>query len=526
MSSSKRFRAESARSSASVPSDTAFVDVFARGPVDRAVRIASFGDFERVFGGLDTRSAASYGVRQFFLNGGSVAWIVRVVSGGSVASTTLGGGAPPQDVLRVEAASPGAWGRRLRVAVDHTTRDPDRLFNLAVREVVTVGGRDQVVATEGHRNLSMDAADPRYAVDVVNAQSDLVRMSDLGAGAMPGATGTEADIDVIGRPRPDDFKPLDANGEDGAMPGSDGWATSGAGALQGSEAQKTCIFALDRIAPFVFNLLCVPAAADLGADAMRAVVAAASAYCQDKRAFLLVDIPDEVTTSAKMLTWMADNDTLRNDHAAVYFPRLQVSDPLNGDRLRNVAASGTMAGVYARIDAARGVWKAPAGTDADLRGASLADQITDGENGALNQLGINALRNFPIFGNIAWGARTLDGADQQASEWKYTPVRRTALFIEESLVQGLKWVVFEPNDEPLWAQIRLNVGAFMQNLFRQGAFQGTTPRDAYFVKCDRETTTQNDIDAGIVNILVGFAPLKPAEFVVIRLQQMAGQVQV
>jgi phage tail sheath protein FI len=185
-----------------------------------------------------------------------------------------------------------------------------------------------------------------------------------------------------------------------------------------------------------------------------------------------------------------------------------------------------MAGIYARTDGTRGVWKAPAGTDAVIRGADLATVITDGDNGGLNPFGINALRNFPIFGSIVWGARTLDGADAKASEWKYVPVRRTALFIEESLFQALKWVVFEPNDEPLWAQIRLNVGAFMNDLFRQGAFQGSTPREAYFVKCDKDTTTQNDINKGIVNIAVGFAPLKPAEFVVIKLQQMAGQVQV
>jgi len=142
----------------------------------------------------------------------------------------------------------------------------------------------------------------------------------------------------------------------------------------------------------------------------------------------------------------------------------------------------------------------------------------------LNPLGVDCLRSFPIFGNISWGARTLDGADQIASEWKYIPVRRFALFLEESLYRGTKWVVFEPNDEPLWAQIRLNLGAFMQGLFRQGAFQGQTPREAYFVKCDRETTTQADINLGIVNILVGFAPLKPAEFVIIKIQQMAGQI--
>jgi len=156
----------------------------------------------------------------------------------------------------------------------------------------------------------------------------------------------------------------------------------------------------------------------------------------------------------------------------------------------------------------------------------LKVNLTDPENGQLNPIGVNCLRSFPIFGRVAWGARTLRGADQAADEYKYIPVRRTALFIEESLFRGLKWVVFEPNDEPLWAQIRLNAGAFMQNLFRQGAFQGKTPREAYFVKCDKETTTQNDINLGIVNVVVGFAPLKPAEFVIIKLQQMAGQIDV
>jgi phage tail sheath protein FI len=180
----------------------------------------------------------------------------------------------------------------------------------------------------------------------------------------------------------------------------------------------------------------------------------------------------------------------------------------------------------ARTDAQRGVWKAPAGTDAGLLGvAGLQLNTTDAENGLLNPLGINSLRTLPVFGTVVWGARTLRGADAAADEYKYIPVRRTALFIEESLYRGLKWVVFEPNDEPLWSQVRLNVGAFMHNMFRQGAFQGKTPREAYLVKCDAETTTQNDINLGIVNILVGFAPLKPAEFVIIKLQQLAGQIQ-
>jgi uncharacterized protein len=284
------------------------------------------------------------------------------------------------------------------------------------------------------------------------------------------------------------------------------------------------MYALEDVS--LFNILCLPAAANLlPATTMRAAYAEAEAYCEERRAFLIIDIPDSTDDLDAMQTWLNDNATLRHRNAAVYFPRVLIADPLNQGRLRAFGGSGTMAGVYAQTDGARGVWKAPAGTDARLRNVQdLAYVLTDRQNGALNPLGANCLRNFPIFGNIAWGARTLDGADQQASEWKYVPVRRLALFLEESLFRGTKWVVFEPNDEPLWSQIRLNVGAFMQSLFRQGAFQGQTPKEAYLVKCDKETTTQTDINLGIVNIVVGFAPLKPAEFVIIKIQQLAGQI--
>ena len=510
-------------------SDTAFVDFFKRGPLDEAVRISSFGDFERVFGGLDARSEGSYAIQQFFLNGGSVAWVVRVAAGYyDSASLTLQGGSPLQDTLTVSAASPGVWGNNLQIGIDYKTPDPDTQFNLVVREVATVRGKQQVVNSETYRNLSMSKTSSRYAVSVVNEASSLIELTDLGVGLRPAATGA----DVIGSPSPPDagsysnFHALDASGNDGAEPGTAGWTSNGPTAVVGDENAKTGMFALDRIEPAIFNILCIPAAANFDADGINAVIPKAEQYCLEKRAFLIIDIPETVDTPADMVAWMTDNDGLRHTNAAVYFPRLEIPDPLNENRPRNTGASGTMAGVYARTDATRGVWKAPAGTDADLRGATLAIKLTDGENGALNPLGINAFRNFPIFGNISWGARTLDGADQAASEWKYIPVRRTALYIEQSLYEGSKWIVFEPNDERLWSQIRLNFGAFMHSLFRQGAFQGTTPKDAYFVKCDSETTTQNDIDLGVVNIIVGFAPLKPAEFVVIKIQQMAGQIEV
>jgi hypothetical protein len=304
------------------------------------------------------------------------------------------------------------------------------------------------------------------------------------------------------------------------------------GAYEGSEADKTGIFALNKAD--LFNLLCIPPDTREGDDVPPSVLQFAMTYCATRRAMLIVDSP---------AVWSANQETAANDaekgllnfaltgtdarNAALFFPRVLQTDPLRDGQLDKFAPCGIVAGVMARTDNTRGVWKAPAGLDASLSGIQGLDvNLNDPENGLLNPLGINCLRSFPVYGRVVWGSRTLRGADQLADEWKYVPVRRTALFIEESLYRGTKWVVFEPNDEPLWAQIRLNIGAFMHNLFRQGAFQGQTPREAYFVKCDKETTTQNDINLGIVNIVVGFAPLKPAEFVIIKLQQIAGQIEV
>jgi uncharacterized protein len=268
-------------------------------------------------------------------------------------------------------------------------------------------------------------------------------------------------------------------------------------------------------------------------DTSSAVYSSALDFCVLRRALLIVD-PPAAWNSAN--TIVADNDKKLTDlaltgerarNAALFFPRVREPDPKRDGQLDTFGPSGAIAGLMARTDGNRGVWKAPAGVDAALSGVQgLAVNLTNEENGQLNPIGVNCLRTFPIIGTVAWGSRTLRGADLLADEYKYIPVRRTALYIEESLYRGLQWVVFEPNDEPLWAQIRLNAGAFMHNLFRQGAFQGSSPRDAYFVKCDKETTTQNDINLGIVNVVVGFAPLKPAEFVIIQLQQMAGQIDV
>jgi len=322
-----------------------------------------------------------------------------------------------------------------------------------------------------------------------------------------------------------------AQAEENSVTGTDGGLPDAAG-LIGDPLAKTGLYALDAVD--IFNIACLPDVMNLSDTAAAAVISAATTYCASRWAFLLVDVPQSSAggvgfSQRDSLTgiqaWLAQNATLRSSYAALYYPRPQIPDPLNGYRLRSVAASGTIAGLYAKTDGARGVWKAPAGTTATLTNVSaLSYKMTDAENGVLNPLAINCLRSLPVYGNVCWGARTLAGADQLASDWKYIPVRRIALYIEASLYTGTQWVVFEPNDEPLWSQIRLNVGAFMQGLFRQGAFQGSTPASAYFVKCDSETTTQADINLGVVNIVVGFAPLKPAEFVILQIQQIAGQI--
>jgi phage tail sheath protein FI len=550
--------------------DAAFVDWFPRGTVDRAVRITSLSDFEREFGGLNQNSEASYAIRQYYLNGGRIAWVVRVaapdaqaasrVLGGSQvypgmsgAGTAGSGAAPGGEIMTVAAHNPGLWGNDVQVAIDYhgvpTENGSPSGFNMVVRWVTRTGGKLTVQASETYRNLQIDASHSRYVQTVVNRDSTLVRVTYTGGGALPGPTGA----DVVGDPasalwlilgqdgyqeggtiepaRPEWGVVVFDVGDDGTTPDTEDWRQSvGAAAMLGAQGTSDPLnrgmYELERIAPNIFNILCLPAAANLSATSMQSVYAAAATLCEDRRAFLLVDVPEDVNTVTDMIDWMNGDTKPQTNHAAVYFPRLQVPDPLRGNELRSVGASGTLAGVYARTDADRGVWKAPAGIEAGLRNATLPLKLTDLENGALNPIGVNNLRSFPIYGNVAWGARTLEGSDQAASEWKYVPVRRTALFIEESLAQGLKWVVFEPNDEPLWSQIRLNVGAFLQGMFRQGAFAGQTPREAYLVKCDSETTTQADVNLGIVNVIVGFAPLKPAEFVIIRLQQMAGQIQV
>lgn len=536
----------------------AFIGRAARGPVNQAITINGFGDFERIFGGLWLQSQLGFAVRDFFLNGGGQAIIVRLFSPptgdnapASSAAFTVGG-------LTLVAASEGKWGAYLRITVDKDNISADvattmgvstnDLFNLTVRDS-SPGG-----VTEKYSNLTVIESARRIdrvlagastllrwhgtlnpaSPPTVTAGSDAVSLAEADVAAKTTAltqaqiSGNAAAITAATNDLTASKTALDTAKNTALNAVSDGQNLTAADFLPtNGETLKHGLYALEQAD--LFNLLCIPpfATADgISFDASPVVVAAATAYCEKRRAIHLIDPPSSWTTKDAAKNGIASFPDTRSKNAAIYFPRLLQPNLLRESRIESFAPCGVVAGVIARTDTQRGVWKAPAGLDATLSGVpQLGVNLTDDENGELNPLGINCLRAFPVGGRVVWGSRTLRGADQLADEWKYLPVRRTALFIEESLYRGTQWVVFEPNDEPLWAQIRLNVGAFMQGLFRQGAFQGTSPRDAYFVKCDKETTTQNDIDLGIVNIAVGFAPLKPAEFVVIKLQQIAGQIQ-
>ena len=497
---------------------TAFVGRAVRGPTDSddksPLRITSFADYERHFGGFANDCPMAFAVHHYFANGGSDALIVRVHNTALTAQTP----AAPAAAL-FAAANPGAWGARLRIRIDHdlaaevvAANPPNTMFNLRVKDLDTG-------LVETFLNVSMTAGQPRFVSDVLRNGSRLLRGAASYA-ARPAANAAAP----AGTPDPFDHASATALT---VAANADGAAVGAAQiSAAGLRANKRGFYALERAD--LFNLLVIPPFAE-GADVDKATWDAAVAYCVERRAMLLVDPPfhtngwDEVSdvTAANAIT----NVVARSENAAIFFPRAQAANPLRQNRPEPYAPGGMVAGVLARTDATRGVWKSAAGIEANLNGVfELAVSLTDRENGQINPLGVNCLRMFPTTGPVVWGSRTLRGADSLASEWKYLAVRRMALFLEESLYRGTQWVVFEPNDEPLWAQIRMNIGAFMQNLFRQGAFQGSSPREAYFVKCDRETTTQSDINLGIVNIHVGFAPLKPAEFVVIRIQQIAGDI--
>lgn len=472
---------------------------------NKAVRVFNFTEYEREFGGLFRHpafdSSLPYAVQQFFQNGGSAAYIVALKPTLHVLTPAVQNLEFPQATATVGNVTFASIETPSELYPMQVTVSNLQNNNTEADVAVSFGAR-----TETFRRVELAKLATRLE------SSDLMRLSSI---------DPASDVTVYTLPS--------GLTSDGAPFTYDIAAPDGAVFTTFLAKDFTDVFApegsLDNVD--IFNLLAIPGQSDFG------VWSEAVAFCERKQAFLIMDAPPNATTNGvggqlPMDDQMKSSSIVpKSKNAALYFPYLTAKDQLTGETMP-FPPSGFVAGIFARTDNDRGVWKAPAGLETIVRGATgvVEDgRLTDMRAGVLNEVGVNCLRTFSGVGTVVYGARTTVAPNVAFEQWKYVPVRRTALFIEQTLSRNLKWVVFEPNDEPLWVAIRTSIEGFMLALFRQGAFQGATPSQAFQVKCDASTTTQTDIDNGIVNIVVGFRPLKPAEFVIIKIAQLAGQVQ-
>ena len=553
---------------------TAVIGEFPQGTVDEAVLVTSLAQFNAEFGALSARSSlAALAVAQFFANDGIGAWIVRVVppatpagdattvaatpetkdtpapkgaaatptvpdstatpaTGATAASASIvppGGAAG--STITLTATSPGRWADDVWVAL-WPSGPPARPSTEYVDLLVTAddpGGPGNPSTSESPQPSSPP---PQLLERVPNLPvGDAAVMAARINNSATSVSATVASVDAT-----NSVTTL-SGGDDGS------WATGGFVDAVTAELQAGA--RLDQIAPNAFNLMCIPDAALLDSADQGDLYDAALAFCAPRQAFLLVDPPPPpeaefavpttwgTTTPtppnvssvggagdgmSQLVGWAEQFLNATNVAGATFYPWVQIPDPTTGAP-RVVPPSGTVAGVFARIDSSRGVWKAPAGTEATLSGVTgLGDAtINDTVNGQLNIIGINCLRTFPLYGSLVWGSRTLAGSDVGSSPAKYIPVQRLRDFIEQSLQQSLRWAVFEPNGPGLWSSISLEVNSFMAALFREGAFAGATADQAYNVTCDATTTSPTDMISGIVNVNVAFAPIDPAEFVMLNI---------
>jgi len=515
---------------AAATSTAIFVGMTERGPAT-PTKIFSRGDFARMFGGYKQANTGSggplptlaYAMDAFFGNGGTTAYILRAMVGNplppstpaATAARSGGTGAVGSPFYKLLAASPGAWanagtGSGLYAIFSPASDNAPSRARLTIVYTSPDTGVQQIVEDFDH--LSLDSHDENYMPDVLN-RSLYVKWDSSLTPAFP--------------------NPLDNTDYAASNATLLGLATGGVGFTGGSGGNADVAVGdynftlLDDITDA--SLMVCPSVSD--DSKVIAITNAAIGYTMARAhqdLFFIGALPrhkDQALAAGAVTGIIGDFTNLvttKSNFAALYWPWCKVTDPvgIGKDPTTWISPGGAVAGVYARTDAQRGVWKAPAGLDAALLGVrDLEFKVQDGHQDSLNPLGINALRNQPAGGLVVWGARTM----QPASEWRYVPVRRMAIFLRVSIYNGIQFAVFEPNDEPLWAALRLTIGGVMDRLFRQGAFAGNTPKDAYFVKCDGETTTGSDQLAGFVNVLVGFSPLRPAEFVVVKLSQIVSQ---
>ena len=519
-------------------STAAFIGMAEKGPVNKAYLITSFTEFLDTFGGFNTKDALGiqdrrtppdnniylpYAVWAFFQNGGRKCYIVRLAPEAKPASIKVpasDGG----DAFTVNATSPGAGGNKLYVAVTEgtidipapTVEEPEKRKPTYKVDVKTDEGRTVLESFDG---VTLDKDQDNSIDTVVNGNSRYIEIRDVNFGKTPTL-----------KPAPGTAGPsISGPGPLLLIEEQIGFKLGGASAGNDVE-DKDVVTQLTVGTSALDDITDVSLIAAPGFTSFE-VINQGFAYAERHRnslgdAFFIADVPvnrinkNEVVAFVKNPLFQPSN----NGYGSLYFPWINARDQLAKGRNRKIPLppSGFIAGVYARIDNVRGVWKAPAGTEAGVSGhQGLTANLSDMDQGVINLVGVNALRTFPGYGTVVWGSRTVS----RDIAWRYVPVRRMANFLKSSIYDGIQWAVFEPNDAPLWDALRLTIGGFMMDLFRQHALQGSTPEQAFFVKCDSETTTETDQQNGIVNVLVGFAPLKPAEFVVVRLSQKVAQQQ-
>jgi phage tail sheath protein FI len=484
----------------------AFVGFTEKGPIGEPVRVTNWTQYQTTFGGLIKNGYTPLSVYGYFANGGGNCWIVRVGGDGVSQPAVLalpGRAATPIDSLRVTAIAAGAEGNDLKIEIaDEPAPEggdaDDGRFRLSVSRP---GG-----PTETFENLTLKRGDARNVVEVINhteTGSKFIQIEDLAPRgvSVPERRPAAASYALAGGGESlTAVTPADFQGDVAARAGIDG--------LEALD-DVTMIAAPDLMHALQDGLLTM--------DGVIAVQKALLAHCarmEDRVAIL--DAPPAMNPT-QIDEWKMKTANLISDggYGVLYYPWIKVDDPAAGKPIF-MPPSGHIAGLWSRVDNRRGVHKAPA--NEELLGAlDVEMHLTQAELGTLNVHGIDCIRAFPGRGIRVWGARTLA---ESSSEWRYINVRRLINFVKESIDQGTQWVVFEPNDQALWAKVTRNVTAFLTRVWGTGALFGATPQDAFYVKCDAETNTPELIEAGILVCEIGIAPVKPAEFVVFRIRQI------
>jgi uncharacterized protein len=483
----------------------AFIGLAPKGPLNEPTLVTNWSQYVASFGDFTDGYYLAHSVYGFFNNGGSTCYVVRV-GGASPGDETAANGAAAGELAPGSPSRLGAFGVAAIAAgrgpvtvevADAEGDGPAERFRLVVRDGDEVAETFDVTAKRGSR---------AYVVTQVRERSRLVTVTE------PASGGVAA--------RPDNQTLTLAPPAAPAAPAVVAPADPGTAGYIGDSADRTGFGGLEAIDEI--TMVAVPdlmAAFQRGAidgEAVRAVQAALIAHCELMGDRVAIIDPPPGLNARDIRTWRQDGAGYDSHYAALYYPWVKVFDPSTG-RARVVPPSGHVAGIWARNDAERGVHKAPA--NEVVRGAvDLELQITRGEQDVLNPIGVNCIRSFPGRGIRVWGARTLSSDPA----WRYLNVRRYFNYLEESVLIGTQWVVFEPNDAMLWARIRRNVSAFLTNEWRGGALFGSRVEESFYVKCDEETNPPESVDLGRVICEIGVAPVKPAEFVIFRLAQESG----